>query len=50
MDEIISKKTGFGIDDGASIKNVKIESGKTEMEKAIYELKAMHETNTKVGV
>ena len=51
MDKIILKnKTGFGIAYGASIKNVKIESGKTEMEKAIDELKAMHEANTKVGV
>ena len=51
MDEIISKnKTCFGIADGTNIKNYKIESGKTEMEKAIDELKAMHEANKKVGV
>ena len=48
MDEIISKnKTCFGIADGTNIKNSKIESGKTEMEKAIDELKAMHEANKK---
>ena len=36
MDEIISKnKTGFVIGDDTSNNNVKIESGKTEMEKSI---------------
>ena len=30
-------------------KNVKIELGNTEMEKAIDELKARYEANTKVG-
>ena len=50
MDERISKnKTGFVIDDDTSIKNVKIKSGKTEMEKAIDELKARYEANTKGG-
>ena len=42
MDKIISKnKTGIEIAD--------VEE-KTEMEKAIDELKAIHEVNTKVGV